>query len=310
MTTGLIRLLATTSAVLAVLVVATFLMVQLAPGDAAQRIGGIDATPEQLDQIRRDFRLDQPMAARFVAYVGGLMQGDLGISYATREPVARIIADRMGNTLWLAVTSVAIMAFVAVPLGLIVGGLTWGDRNRGLDIGFVAGTSIAASLPGLLVATLLAYVFAVLLRWLPVAGATQWTSVILPACAIALRPMSELARMIRVETLNVLSQDYVRTARAKRMTPVRLYTVHILPNVLTAALTLTGLVFAHLIGGAVVIENIFAWPGLGTALVQAVMNRDFPVIQGIVLMLGLVIILVNATVDAALIAIDPRVARK
>lgn len=306
----LLKLLVSTSAVLLALVIATFLLVQLAPGDAAQRIGGLEASPEDMQRIRVEFGLDRPMHERFMRYVAGLAQGDLGRSYTTREPVAKVIADRLPNTLWLASTAVAMMILVAVPLGLTVGALTWGDRNRGLDVGFVAGTSIAASLPGLLVATLLAYVFAVWLRWLPVAGASQWVSVILPAVAIALRPMSELARMIRVETLNVLSQDYIRTARAKRMRAVRLYGRHVLPNVLTAALTLTGLVFAHLIGGAVVIENIFAWPGLGTALVQAVMNRDFPVIQGIVLMLGLVIILVNATVDAILIMIDPRVGAK
>ena len=299
-----------TSAVLLALVVATFLLVQLAPGDAAQRIAGIEASPEDIQRIRDEFGLDRPMPERFVRYVAGLAQGDLGISYSTREPVAKVIADRLPNTLWLAATSVMLMVVISVPLGLAVGALTWGDRNRGLDVAFVAGTSIAASLPGLLVATLLAFIFAVWLRWLPVAGASQWTSVILPAVAIALRPLSELARMVRVETLNVLSQDYIRTARAKRMSSLRLYGRHVLPNVLTAALTLTGLVFAHLIGGAVVIENIFAWPGLGTALVQAVMNRDFPVIQGIVLMLGLVIIVVNATVDAVLLMIDPRVARR
>ena len=303
-------MLGTTAGVLLALVTAVFLLVQLAPGDPALRIAGLDASPGQIAQLRQEFGLDRPLLERFGRHVAELARGDLGRSYVTREPVAKVIADRLPNTVWLATAAVAMMLLVAVPLGLGVAGLTWGDRNRGLDVSFIAVTSVAGALPGLLVATVLAYVFAVWLRWLPVAGATRWESVLLPAFAIALRPMAELARIVRIETLDVLAQDYVRTARAKRLSSLRLFGVHVLPNVLTAALTLGGLIFAHLIGGAVVIENVFAWPGLGTALVQAVIARDFPTVQGIVLLLGLVVVVVNTTVDLLLTVLDPRMAHR
>lgn len=306
----LARLVGGTAGVLAALVVSTFLLVQLAPGDPARRIGGMEATAEQLAQLRSEFGLDKPLLQRFGAYVSGLARGDLGRSYATREPVMKVIGDRLAKTLWLAATSVLLMVAVAVPLGLAVAAATTGNRNRALDVGFTTTTSILGALPGLLVATVLAYVFAVWLRLLPVAGAERWYSVILPAVAIALRPLTELARIVRVETLNVLAMDYMRTARAKRMASTRLYLRHALPNVLTAALTLGGLIFAHLVGGAVVIENVFAWPGMGTALVNAVIARDFPVVQGVVLLLGLVVVLVNALVDLALALLDPRTAAR
>lgn len=306
----LANLAAGTAGVLAALVVCTFLLVQLAPGDPARRVGGMEATAEQIAQLRTEFGLDRPMWQRFATYVGALSRGDLGRSYVTREPVAKIIADRLPKTLWLATASVLLMVVVAVPLGLAVAAATHGDRNRRLDLAFVGTTSVLGALPGLLVATLLAYVFAVWLRLLPVAGAEKWVSVILPALAIALRPLTELARIVRVEALNVLAMDYMRTARAKRMPAVRLYLRHALPNVLTAALTLGGLIFAHLVGGAVVIENVFAWPGMGTALVNAVIARDFPVVQGVVLLLGLVVVTVNALVDLALVLLDPRTAAR
>jgi len=295
--------------VLAVLTVAAFLLVQLAPGDPVRRIAGPDASAAQLAALRHDLGLDQPLPVRFLSYAGGLARGDLGRSYVTGEPVAGIIATRLPNTLWLATISVLLMVSIALPAGLAAAGAAAGGRRPGLDLAFTAVTSVLGALPGLLVATLLAFVFAVWLRWLPVAGAGHWSAVILPSLAIALRPMTELARIIRVETLNVMATDYIRTARAKRMPRHRLFLRHILPNVLTAALTLSGLIFAHLVGGAVIVENIFAWPGLGTALVNAVIARDFPVVQGVVLFLGAVVIAVNALVDIAIAAIDPRLVR-
>jgi peptide/nickel transport system permease protein len=165
---------------------------------------------------------------------------------------------------------------------------------------------VIGALPEYLAGTFLAFVFAVWLRLLPVAGDAGWSSLVLPALAIALRPSAVLARIVRVETLNVLAQDYMRTARSKRL-PVRLiYLRHTLPNVTTAALSIGGLLFAGLIGGAVVVENVFARPGLGTALVSAVMNRDYPVIQGLILMIGVAVAFVNLMVDVLQGILDPR----
>jgi len=167
-------------------------------------------------------------------------------------------------------------------------------------------TSVGGALPEFLASTFLAFVFAIWLRWLPVAGADERAAIVLPALAISLRPISVLSRIVRVETLNVLAQDYMRTARSKRLPPRLLYLRHALPNVLTAALTIGGLLFTGLLGGAVIVENVFAWPGLGTAVVQAVLNRDYPVIQGVILMLGMAVVLVNTLVDILLGVVDPR----
>jgi peptide/nickel transport system permease protein len=192
---------------------------------------------------------------------------------------------------------------------MLAAALTRENRNRGFELAFTAVTSTMSALPNFLSATFLAFLFAVWLRWLPVAGASQWSAVILPAIAVGLRPLAELSRIVRVETLNVLTQDYVRTARGKRLPARLIYLRHVLPNVLTSALTIGGLVFAGLVGGTVVVENVFAWPGLGTALVQAILARDYPVVQGITLLLGMAVVLVNTAVDTTLKLVDPRVLR-
>ena len=303
------RLAVETAVVLIGLVVAVFLLVHLVPGDPARRTAGLEASGEQVEALRRELGLDRPLVVQFTQYVGDLAAGNLGRSFLTREPVTKVIADRLPKTVYLAAVAVGLMLVVSVPLGLLAAGLTWGGRNRSLDLGFTVMTSVMGALPPFLLATFLAYIFAVWLGLLPVAGATRWDSVVLPALAIALRPMAELARMIRVETLNVLAQDYIRTARAKRLAALRLYGIHVLPNVLTAALTLGGLIFAHLLGGAVIIENVFAWPGLGTALVHAILARDYPTIQGVILLLGCCVIAVNTCIDLVLTLIDPRIAR-
>src|SRR5690606_34251544 len=144
------------------------------------------------------------------------------------------------------------------------------------------------------------------LGWFPIAGTSGWNSLVLPALAIGIRPAFNLARIVRVEVLDVLAQDYIRTARSKRLPRQILYLRHTLPNVVTSALTIGGLTFAFLVGGTVVVENVFAWPGLGTAVVQAVVARDYPVVQAIVLLLGLSVVVVNAAVDLALVTLDPR----
>jgi peptide/nickel transport system permease protein len=184
--------------------------------------------------------------------------------------------------------------------------LTYQGRRRRFEVIFMAATGALGALPTFLAATLLAGVFAVWLRWLPVAGSGTWQQLVLPVLAISLAPTLLLARIIRLETLNVLAQDYIRTARSKRLPSLHLYAFHVLPNVLTAALTVAGLLFANLVGGTVLAENVFARVGLGTSLVQAVIAKDYPVVQGIVLVLGCTVVLVNLVVDVVLGLIDPR----
>jgi peptide/nickel transport system permease protein len=294
--------------VLAGLVVATFLMVRLIPGDPALNIGGPNATEEDLARIRSSLLLDRPLPDQFQTYVQGLARGELGRSFLSRQLVSELIGQRIGTSLQLAAAALALVMVTAVPLGILMGGLTRDHRHPQFEVGFTAVTSILGSVPEFLAATFLAFVFAVWLALLPVAGSGGIDALILPVLAVSIRPAAILMRIVRVETLSTLASDFIRTARGKRLPALVIYTRHTLPNVMTAALTVGGLLFAGIIGGAVVVENVFARAGLGTSLVQAVLARDYPVVQGVVLMLGTTVVVVNAIVDVTLAAIDPRTA--
>ena len=289
-----------------VLATASFMMVRLIPGDPALVVGGLSATPDELVLIRHELGIDEPLQVQYAKYWINLAHGNLGASFVTQEPVANVISDRAGSSFQLAGVSLALVLLVSIPLGMLTGALTRDGRHKRLEVTLTGVTSVVGSLPEYLVGTLLAFVFAVWLRLLPVAGSEGWQPLVLPALAISLRPMAILTRLVRVETLNVLAMDYMRTARSKRLPARVIYTRHALPNVVTAALTIGGILFAGIIGGAVIVENVFARPGLGTALVNAVLARDYPVIQGVILVLGVVVVVVNAAVDVLLAMIDPR----
>jgi peptide/nickel transport system permease protein len=210
------------------------------------------------------------------------------------------------SSLELAAAALILVLGVSIPAGLFAGALGRDNRHRKSDLAFTSVTSIFGSIPEYLTGTFLAFIFAVVLKWLPVAGSTGFASLVLPALAIALRPMSILARLVRAETLNVFATDYMRTARSKRLPARLVYLRHALPNVVTAALSIAGILFASIIGGAVVVENVFARAGIGTALVNAVLNRDYPLIQGLILVLGVLVVVVNALVDVLIAIVDPR----
>jgi peptide/nickel transport system permease protein len=292
--------------VLVALATASFLIVRLIPGDPALVVGGLSATPDQLQTIRQQLGIDQPLPVQYAQFWVKLAHGDLGASFITHQPVTQVITDRLGSSVQFAAVSLALVFLVSIPMGMFTGGFTRDGRHKRFEVGLTAATSVIGSLPEYLMATLLAFFFAVWLRLLPVAGAQGPQSLILPALAISLRPMAILTRLVRVETLNVHSMDYMRTAQSKRLPARLLYMRHALPNVVTAALTIGGILFAGIIGGAVVVENVFARPGLGTALVSGVLAHDYPVVQGIILVLGIIVVVVNATVDILLAVIDPR----
>lgn len=292
--------------VLAVLATLAFAMVRLIPGDPAAIVGGIGATPAQTQAVRHQLGLDVPVHVQFAEYWVNLAHGDLGSSFITHQAVTEVISQRIGVSLQLAAVSLLLVLALSIPGGMLAAATTRDGRHRRLEVGFTAATSVVGSLPEYLVGTFLAFIFAVLLKLLPVAGSEGWQSIILPALAVSLRPAAILARLVRVETLNVLATDYMTTARSKRLPARLLYLRHALPNVVTAALTIGGILFAALIGGAVVVENVFARAGLGTALVQAVIQRDYPVIQGIILVLGVTVVTINAIVDLLLAIVDPR----
>lgn len=297
--------------ILAILLVATFFMIRLVHADPVRQLAGADADAETVEQIRQSLGLDRPLLEQFIDYVSGALRGDLGRSYTVfaGEPAVKIIAERLPASAALTVAALALVMIIAIPLGIVAGVLTREGRHRSLEVLFTAVSSVIGSIPPFLTATFLTFVFAVWLAWLPVGFGPRTPlaiALVLPAASIAIGPIFILARIVRVEVLNVLAQDYIRTARAKRLPARILYARHALPNVLTAALTLAGTLFSSLLAGAVIVENVFSWPGLGTRLVQAVLIGDFPVVQGMVLLLGVAVVLVNATVDLILGLFDPR----
>jgi peptide/nickel transport system permease protein len=292
--------------VLFALIVVVFFMVHLVPGDPAFVLVGLTSTPADVARIHHQLGLDRPILTQLWTYIDHALHGDLGRSYIYGQPVGQLIRQRVGQSLQLALAGLVIVLTVGMSLGIAMAAYTRDGRHRRAENGFVGVTSIVGSLPEFLTATVLAYLFAVKYRWLPVAGANGFKALILPAVAVSLAPTMALARIVRVTTLRVLSQDYIRTARSQRLPTRTIYISHVLPNVLAAALTIGGLIFAGLIGGAVIVENVFARAGIGTALVDSVTSKDYPVIQGITLLVGTVVVIANAIVEIVLAIIDPR----
>jgi len=291
-----------------VLVVVTFLIIQLIPGDPALAVAGPDASAADVERVRTELGLDLPLWQQFADYVGGLLRGDLGNSFTWGVPVSTILANRLPFTISIALVAMAIVLVVAVPLGMAVSVLTRGGRRKPLDLGFGVVTGFLSSVPGYVIATLLVVVFAITLGIVPPAYSSQagFASFPLPIIALAIGPACTVARVVRREMSAVLEQDYIRTARGWRLRPSRIYLRYALPNLLTTTLTLSGLILAGMFGGTIVIESVFAWPGLGSGVIAGILNRDYPVIQGIVLVIGLLATAVNLVVDIALALIDPR----
>ena len=289
-----------------VLVTAAFLMIHLVPGDPVRAALGLNAPAELVEARRAALGLDQPLIVQYFRYIGGLFTGDMGSSMITSQPVSQIIATRLPATLQLALLAVLLVLLVSVPLGVTMAVATRGGRRRGLELAFATGSVILAAIPEFLLAVGLVYVFAVSLGWFPVAGNTAPFSLVLPVVALAVGPIAVFSRIIRVEVLSVLGQDFIRTARAKRLAPHRIYSRHALPNAMTATLTLTGLLLTGMVAGTVLVENVFAWPGLGTMIVQSILTKDYSVVQGIVLVYGVGVLVVNLVIDVILALLDPR----
>lgn len=291
-----------------VLVTISFLLVQLIPGDPARMSVGENAPPEVVEARRAELGLDRPLIVQYFSFWGGLFVGNMGESISSRMPVIDVIFKRAPATLEIAFAAVGIALVLAVCLGLAFGALTKNGRRRGLEVGFTGVSSVLAVIPEFLAGVLLVYLFAVTFNLLPVAGRSDLSSYILPVAALALGPTAALTRIVRAETLTVLQQDYIRTARSRRMPSVRLFGRHVLPNLLTSTLTISGLMLGSMIAGTVLVENIFAWPGLGGVIVQSIQGKDYPLVQGIIIFYGAVVLLINLVIDIALILLDPRTA--
>ena len=289
-----------------VLMSASFLMLHLIPGDPVRLALGRSAPAATVALRRKQLGLDDPLFHQYVSYFKSIFSGDFGTSMVTGLPVSDVIGARLPATLELAIGALVVMVVVSVPLGTFFAIVTRAGRRQRTEMGFAAGSIIVGAVPSFLTGTVLVAVFAVALGWVPAAGRDGWTSAILPIMALAIAPIAILARVLRVELLAILDKDFVRTARAKRLTPARIYFLHALPNACTATLTLAGLMFSSLVAGTVLVENVFAWPGLGSSIVTAIQQKDYPLVQAIVLLLGAIVLVTNLVVDGLLAVLDPR----
>jgi peptide/nickel transport system permease protein len=288
-----------------------FSLLYIAPGDPAAIIAGDHADPGDIEKVRSSLGLDRPFLLRFAGWLWQLLHGDLGRSIFTDLPVSTMIVQRLQPTLSLLVLSLLISIAVAVPFGVLA---AW-NQGRAIDRALMLTAVLGFSAPVFVVAYVLTYLLATVLEWLPVQGYQPLSSgfwpflkhLILPALALALAYIALIARVTRAAMLDVLSQDYVRTAKAKGVMPRSILFRHALKNAAVPVITIIGIGVASLIGGAVVTETVFAIPGLGLLTVDAILHRDYPVIQGVVLLFSFAYVLVNLGVDLAYRLFDPRI---
>jgi peptide/nickel transport system permease protein len=307
----ILRRLAATVPVLFTVAVMVFLMLRLTPGDPAAIIAGDNATTQQILDIRTKLGLEQPILQQFFIWLGGLLRGDLGESFFFRKTVFELISERIEPTLSLAFLTIVLAVLIAIPLGVIAAYKqgTWIDR---IVMGF---SVIGFSVPVFVIGYLLIYVFAIKLGWFPVQGYQRigggvwpwFRSLVLPAVTLSVIYVALIARMTRTSVLEVLSEDYIRTARAKGQTEVKVLFQHALKNAAVPIVTVVGIGVALLIGGVVVTESVYSIPGLGRLTVDAVLARDFPVIQAIILAFSFVYVLINLLVDLSYTIFDPRI---
>ena len=271
-------------------------------GDPAQLMAPPGATTKQVDDIRVALGLDRPVFDQYLSFLGGASRGDLGESYAFQQDVTPMVLDRLGATVQLAFTALV----VALVVGTVTGLLAAFKRSKAVDRALVVATMLGQAIPSFWLAPTLVLVFAVNLALFPVAGKSGASSFVLPVAALALFQIAVIFRITRATALEVLSQDYIKLARSKGVGPVRLALAHVSPNTLLPVMTIVGLSLANLIGGSVIVEVIFSWPGLGNLMISAVGVRDFPLIQGIALVFAVGYVAINFIVDSLYKVADPR----
>jgi ABC-type dipeptide/oligopeptide/nickel transport system permease component len=282
---------------------AAYVALTFAPGDAAEALIGEHASAEQIEALRREMRLDAPLLERYGNYMSAAVRGDLGQSLVSGVEVGELVMDRLPSTMALALVAMGLAATLGMGLGLLAA-MRPGSR---LDMLTIGGSVLGLALPPYWVAMLLVLLFSVNLGWLPVFGSGTPAHLVLPAVTLALPGAAVVARLVRASVLEVRHSDFVRTAVAKGLNGRQTMLRHILPNSLIPALTLLGLNLGHLLGGAFVVETVYAWPGLGRLMVQAIFDRDIPVVMGAVLVVVPLTLLVNLIVDLVQASLDPRV---
>ncbi|MDP2625654.1 MAG: ABC transporter permease [Candidatus Rokubacteria bacterium] len=282
---------------------AVFLMIHLIPGDPARLYAGLEASQEDVEGVRRALGLHEPLPVQYGRFLGRFVTGDLGRSLKTGRPVAEEIAARYGSTVLLASLAIA----SAIVLGSATGVVAAVWRRTAVDQAALLASLLGLSLPSFFLGLVLMLLFSVQLGWLPLAGNATWRHAVLPAVTLALPAAAVISRMVRGSLVEVLEQDYIRTARSKGLTEWVVVNSHAVRNALIPVVTVVGLQLGYLLGGAVVTETVFSWPGIGRLIVQSIAARDFPVVQAGVLLLAVTFVTINLVTDMLYAVLDPRI---
>ncbi|HEY8594907.1 MAG TPA: ABC transporter permease [Devosiaceae bacterium] len=291
-----------------------FLVIEVIPGDPARFMLGMNAGEDAVSALRQQMGLDAPLYWRYVHWILGMAQGDFGISYTYKVPVADLVAQRLWVSVPLAVYALALSTLIAFPVGIMAAA----RRNSATDVSIMGMTQLGVAIPNFWFAMLLVLVFSITLRWFSAGGFPGWENGIfvglkaltLPAIALALPQASILARVMRSALLDTLGEDYIRSARAKGLTQRQALWRHALRNAMIPVLTIIGLQFSFLLAGAIIIENVFFLPGLGRLVFQGITQRDLIVVKSVVMMLVFGVVLVTFVVDIAYAIVDPRLRRR
>lgn len=285
------------------IVTMVFLLAHMVPGDPVQQMLGEGARAEDLQQLRHALGLDVPISTQYVHYLVGIVHGDLGQSFRFREPVARVVLEHYPATLELAIVALLVCAVIGIPAGLLAAERRATATDRAVGVFTLLGLSV----PNFALGPVLILVFSVILGWLPVSGRGGPAHLVLPAMTLGASLAAILTRMVRTSVIEELSSDYVRTARAKGLSPAAVLFRHAFRNALIPILTILGLQFGTLLAGTIVTETIFSWPGIGRLAVQAINARDYPLLQGCILLIAVSYVLVNLLTDFVYALVDPRV---
>jgi ABC-type dipeptide/oligopeptide/nickel transport system permease component len=283
---------------------AVFSMLFLVPGDPVKMmLAEFVTNPDQVAQMRAQLHLDEPILTQYGRFVGSALRGDLGMSIRSRRPVTTEIGENLASTAQLALAAMLVAIGLGVPLGLLAAL----SRNSWLDLASMGGALLGVSMPSFWLGLLLIFVFSLQLAWFPATGGGDLRHLVLPAVTLGMIAAAIIARLTRSSMLEVLGQDYVRTARAKGLGGFSVVVRHALKNALIPIITIFGLQFGNLLAGAVIVETVFSRPGLGRLIVGGILNKDFPLVQGVVLFVATVYVLINVLVDVAYAYADPRI---
>ncbi|WP_241082026.1 ABC transporter permease [Achromobacter xylosoxidans] len=307
----IVRRLLATIPIIIIVAILIFAMLRLTPGDPATIIAGDDASAVQLENIRSSMGLDKPISIQLLVWCSQLLQGDLGVSLISGNPVTAMIHDRIGPTIALSLLTIVLTLTVAIPLGISA---AW-NQGRFLDRWIMGGSVVGFSVPTFVISYVLIYIFSIKLGWFPVQGYRPLTDgfssfilrLILPACALSAVYVALIARITRSSIIEVMNEDFIRTARAKGALERNVFLRHALRNAAVPIVTIVGIAIGSLLSGVVVTESVFNLPGLGRLVVEAVLARDYPVIQGLILLFSLLFILINLVVDLLYTVFDPRI---